>query len=119
MTYKEVMETPNFYIIAPTAIKNVPLPIEFFAKKDENDAVIAGEFYTVAEVVELGGHTIERYSNDGLKFAKGFCFTFDTANELVAMLPDYNLTYGVDVKLINELEIGGELNTAEWKQEVV
>ena len=114
MTPTQIMQNPNFFIECPIAIKDVELPIEIFKLPDDEEGNPTEGYYTVQEFVEAGGHTIVRFNNDGSRFIKGFCFTMDTIDVLRTMMPTFNLTYGVDVKLHNALQVGDVLSGADW-----
>ena len=116
MTYIEMLQNPNLFIEAPIGMKDVPLQIQAFQKVDEEGNLLE-EYYTPEEVVILGGHTINRVTTDGSKFIKGFCFSMDTIDELRAMMPQFNLVYGVDVKLHNIFEAQAELAKPEWNSD--
>ena len=107
------MENPNYYLIAPTAMLGQTIDTPVFKKYDE-EGIDTGELYTIQEFVEVGGHTIVRYSNDESMFCKGFCVSMDTADEIKAILPSYGLTYGVHVKFLTSLEVDEELSKDEW-----
>ena len=114
MTYKQMMQNPNLFIIAPTDILDTALPIEIFNKVDEDGILIPNEYHTIREAIELGGHTVSRINNDKSKFFKGFCFTMDTIDDLRSMMPDFRLEYGVDIKLLNTFQVVEELAEDEW-----
>lgn len=114
MTPIQIMQNPNFWIVAPIAMLQAQIPLDAFLKPDE-EGNLTEDHYTVEEFVKAGGHTVSRFNNDGSKFIKGFCFTMDTANELIEMLPSYGLEYKVDAKLINKLQYPDELALDEWK----
>ena len=116
LTPKQIMENPNYYLIAPTAMLGQTLDTPVFHKFDE-EGIDTGELYTIAEFIEAGGHTVARYTTDGLMFCKGFCVDMEVADQIRDILPSFGLTYGVDVKLVTSLVIGEELSKPEWNSD--
>ena len=104
----------NMYVIAPTAMLEVPLPIESFKILNE-DGVETGEYHTIVSYLAEEGRTVTRFSNDGSKFAKGFSWNVATIDEVRERLPDYGLTYGQDVLILTHSEVLEVLDTDEWK----
>lgn len=111
------MRTPkeNMYVVAPTAMLEVPLPIESFKIIDEegNDT---GEYHTVPTYLAEEGRTVTRFSSDGSKFVKGFNWTVKTIDEVREKLPGFSLTYGTDVVIMNHDEVLELLATEEWAE---
>lgn len=103
----------NMYISAPSAMLEVPLPLESFKILDEN-GIWNNEYHTIPTYLAEEGRTVTRFSNDGTKFVKGFNWTVSTIDEVREKLSDFNLTYGVDVVIMNHDEVMKLLATPEW-----
>lgn len=99
----------NFYIKAPVAMLEVPLPLSTFLKDD-------GSYMAIPEYLEGIGHTVERFSSDGF-FIKGFGFNFDGLKELEAKLGEFGLTIGTNVWILSPVEVQEELSKNEWNSE--
>ena len=107
----------NFFIEAPVAMLAVPLPLEAFKKTDENGVVLDPvEYMTIPEYLATFGHTVERYSNDGKFFIKGFGFNLKGVDEVQAKIGDFGLTLGTDIWIMSPYEVTQELKKPEWQQ---
>jgi len=104
----------NFYIKAPVAILEVPLPLAEFAKLDDEGN--EDGFYTIPEYLAAQNHTIERFSSDGY-FAKGFAFNIVGLDEMRSKFADFGMTLGADVFILSPGEIHEELAKPEWSDE--
>ena len=102
----------NFYIQAPIGMLEVPLPLVAFLKPDTID-----EYYTIPEYLATMNQTVERYSNDGVYFLKGFGFNIDGLDELRLLLPDWGLTENVNFFIYSHPEALEELAKPEWNTE--
>lgn len=100
----------NFYIKAPVALLEVPLPLSTFLKED-------GSYMTVPEYLNGIGHTVERFSSDGF-FIKGFGFNFDGLKELELKLGDFGLVVGENIWILSPHEVQEELMKEEWNNDV-
>jgi len=105
----------NFFIKAPIAILEQPLPLTEFIKKDGEGNDIAGEYYTIPEYLATFNHTVERYNEDNSYFIKGFAFNVNGLDEMRARLTDFGLTLDTNVWILSPGEIGEELAKPEWQ----
>jgi hypothetical protein len=96
----------NFYIKAPVAMLEIPLPLSTFLKED-------GSHMTIPEYLEGICHTVERFSSDGF-FIKGFGFNFDGLKELESRLSDFGLIIGTNVWILSPVEVLEELEKDIW-----
>lgn len=96
----------NFYIKAPVALLEVPLPLSTFLKED-------GNYMTIPEYLDGIGHTVERFSSDGF-FIKGFGFNFEGLKELEAKVSAFGLELGTSICILSPVEVLEELAKAEW-----
>ena len=115
MTYKQILQNPNFYVVGKIAMKDISLEMKLFQKSDEEGVEIVGEYNTLDEAVVLGGHKITRFNNDKTMFCHGLCLSIPEALELIALLPSLNLRYVVDVDVLSKLELTDYLNKPEWQ----
>ena len=106
----------NFYIVAPVAILETPLPIEVFSYIDENGVQT---YHDIVSFLATHGHTVDRFSNDKSKFCKGFEFSISTLDEVRARFVEFNLAEGIDVLILTHKEALELLATPEWKKEDV
>ena len=104
----------NFYVVAPVAMLNIPLPLGAFLKPIENTDV--ERYYTIPEYLATYSHTVERFSVDGTMFCKGFGFNIDTLDELRLKMPDYGLVEGTSLFIYNQPEVLTLLATPEWNK---
>ena len=99
----------NFYIKTVVEMLAHPLPLVAFLKPDTID-----EYYTIPEYLATMNQTVERYSNDGVYFLKGFGFNIASLDELRSKLVDFNLTEGVNFFILSHPEALEELAKPEW-----
>jgi len=103
------MKFANFYIKAPVAMLAVELPIAPFLKED-------GTYHTIPSYLETLGHTVERFTNDGTFFLKGFGFTIAGLDDMRSKIGSFGLTEGVEIFIMSEPEVQIELSKPEWQQ---
>ena len=104
----------NFWIVAPTAILDTPLPVVSFEKRNEEGFVIDGEYLSINEYLAERGHTTPRQNNDGTKFVKGFPFSYTGIKDVEAKIGGFGLEIGTDVLILNQDEVQEELAKDEW-----
>ena len=104
----------NFYVIAPVAILEVPLPLSDFQKKDESGELIPNEYMNITEYLATINHTVERFNNDKTKFCKGFAFNLNGLDEFRDGLTNFGLVLGTDVLVLTVNEVDEELAKVEW-----
>lgn len=101
----------NFFIKAPVKMLEVPLPLAGFVKPNTDPV----EYYTIVEYLGTINHTVERFTNDGKFFVKGFGFNLAGIDELRAKLGDFGLELGTNIWILSPGEIGEELAKSEWQ----
>ena len=108
----------NFYIKAPVAMLEAPLPLNGFKKKDENGVELdPAEYMTIPEYLSTFNHTVERFTNDGAYFLKGFGFNLVGIDELRGKLMDFGLELDTNIWILSPAEVRDELAKPEWQAE--
>ena len=105
----------NFYIKSPVEMLDIPLPLEAFLKPADNTDT--ERYYTINEYLASINQTIERWTNDGVYFLKGFGFDIDSLDELRLLLPDYGLEEKVNFFIVSPGQVGVELAKPEWNSD--
>ena len=103
----------NFFIKAPVEMLEVPLPLAGFAKPDTDPV----EYYTIVEYLGTINHTVERFTNDGKFFVKGFGFNLSGIDDLRSKLGDFGLTLDANIWILSPAEVQDELKNPEWQDE--
>lgn len=115
----------NYYVKSVVGMLDVPIPVEALLKTDEEGEIIPDEYYTIREYEALFGHTIDRISNDGEYFVKGFQFNYETQDAIREKVADYALVFGyygdesANFIYMNHNEAMEELAKPEWTKEEV
>jgi len=105
----------NLYLMGPTAMLDVPMPITGWEKND----IMPIEYYSINEYVASYGHTIEQFNTDGSLFVKGFNWTVDKIDEARALCEASDeLTYGENVRILNHNETMELLASDAWNADV-
>ena len=109
----------NMYLVAPSAILDVPLPLETWEKVDENGVQIDPvEYHSVRSYLAQFGHTVDRFNNDSSMFMKGFNWTVHKIDEVRSKSNDLGLEYGKNLLILNHDEAMDLLATPEWSAEI-
>lgn len=106
------MKYENFYIKAPVGMLGIPLPLVAFEKPIDNTDV--ERHYTIPEYLAVSGHTVKRFSNDGVFFLKGFGFNIAGLDEMRVKLGDYGMIENTNFFILSHPEAIEELATANW-----
>lgn len=96
----------NFWVKAPVALLEVPLPLADFKKED-------GSYMNVVEYQATKGHTIDRVSTDGY-FIKGFSFNYTGLKELEEKANQFGLEIGKNLFIFTITEVQKELEKEIW-----
>ena len=112
-----MINTPqeNMYLVAPTAMLDVELPLESFKKVDD-EGIETGEYHSIVSYLASLNHTVERYNNDKTMFIKGFNWTIDTIDEVREKCVAFGLEYKVNLFILNRDQIGELMEVESWKQ---
>jgi len=97
----------NSYLVAPTAILDIPIPLESWVKPD-------GTFQTINENISAKGHTIKQFSGNKLMFAKGFNWTFAIMKEVEEKSKAFGLDFDVNVFILNHDELIDMIHSKAW-----